>query len=72
MTQFEVPPPHRSDKVGLLAQWIEEHGYATLYLIGDTRVIGRRGQIGGRKVYADPGDVLVLEDGELRVGRDDS
>lgn len=66
---FEVPSPGNHEKVSSLLKTLQESGYVLLYSIGDTRVFGRQGQIGGKLIHADPGDVLVLDEDGLKVGR---
>lgn len=68
MSSFEVPVSETRE----FLYWIETHGYKVLYSVGDTKILAKRNlTLGGPKLRVDPGDVLVLDGDELRVGSDD-
>lgn len=64
---MKVPGTEQYEQMSSLLKTLQERGYDLLYSVGETRVFGRRGQIGGRKVYADPGDELFFDEDTLWV-----
>lgn len=64
---MKVPTQDQHEEMTSLLKTLQENGYALLYSVGETRVFGRRGQVGGRLVYADPGDELFFDGDVLWV-----
>ena len=64
--KLRVPHPGNHEGMSTLLKTLQESGYVLLYSVGETRVFGLRGQVGGTRIYADPGDVLVLDSEGLR------
>lgn len=64
---MRVPEHTQYEKFNEFLRFVQGHGYQLLYSIGETRVLGRRGELGGDKVRVAPGDEVYVEGDELKV-----